>query len=61
MSTDHITIGRDVHLTIAIINGLRRREQRRVVWQRRLETLTGFLRRVSRTMKPKSKIWIPSI
>jgi hypothetical protein len=51
MSTDHITIGRDAHLTLAIINGLRRREQRRAIWQRRIETLTGFLRRESRTIK----------
>jgi len=51
MSTNHITIGRDVHLTLAIINGLRERQAREQRWQRRLEPLSGFLRHVSRTIR----------
>jgi hypothetical protein len=51
MSTNHITIGRDVHLTLAIINGLRERQAREQRWQRRIQPVSGFLHAVSRTIK----------
>lgn len=55
MNTNNITIGRDVHLTLAIINGLRQRHERQQLWQRRLKPLSGILHAVSLIMKSKTR------
>ena len=56
MSTNHITIGRDVHLTLAIIDGLRQRHERQQQWQRRLKPLSGILHAVSRILNHRTGI-----
>jgi hypothetical protein len=46
--TDHITIGRNLGLTLAVLDGIRQREQRREQRQRRLAPFVCAFRRLTR-------------